>query len=98
MKNLIDYEKMGISRKIDISKYKDNTHYSVTVTDGFGQEHHLGYLNITINMSEIEAKAEEVWQNEVKREVDPLENAINEMVKKGKKFFDERGNYRDGLD
>jgi len=49
-------------------------------------------------MSEIEAKAEEVWQNEVKREVDPLENAINEMVKKGKKFFDERGNYRDGLD
>ena len=32
-----------MSRKIVISKYENNTHYTVHVYDSFGQEHHLGY-------------------------------------------------------
>ena len=63
--------------------------------DSFGQEHHLGYYSLPLG---IERKAEEIWSNEVKREIDPLSKAIHEMVETGKKFLDERGNHRDGLD
>ena len=67
-----------MSRKIQIQKYKDNTHYSVYVVDGYGTEHHLGYyksLSPEI-LGEIEADAEMLWNNEVKPEEDLLENAI----------------------
>ena len=89
-------------RKIKLSKYQGNTHYSVHVVDSFGQEHHLGYLNITLNMSEVEAKAEEIWQNEVKNEPSSMDLAISALIKldeqSGVRFTDDRGNHRDGLD
>ena len=89
-------------RKIKLSKYQGNTHYSVHVVDSFGQEHHLGYLNITLNMSEVEAKAEEIWQNEVKNEPSSMDLAISALIKldeqSGIRFTDDRGNHRDGLD
>ena len=65
-------------RKINISKYEGNTHYSIHVVDSFGQEHHLGYYNDLSPeiLSEIEADAEMLWQNEVKQEEDLLGKAI----------------------
>ena len=42
--------------------------------------------------------SEEIWSNEVKREISPMEKVIHSMVETGKKFLDERGNHRDGLD
>ena len=67
-----------MSRKIQIQKYKDNTHYSVYVVDGYGTEHHLGYYKVLSPeiLGEIEADAEMLWNNEVKPEEDLLENAI----------------------
>ena len=70
-----------MSRTIEISKYKDNTHYSVRVVDGFGQEHHLGLLGITLEMAEIDDKAHYIWNNEVKQEVSSMDKAIAECVK-----------------
>ena len=32
-----------MSRQIKITKYEGNTHYSVSVTDSYGQEFHVGY-------------------------------------------------------
>ena len=52
-----------MSRKIDITKYRGNTHYSVTVTDSYEQEHHIGYLDINLTMEDIYFKAEDIWQN-----------------------------------
>ena len=67
-----------MSRKIQIQKYKDNTHYSVYVVDGYGTEHHLGYYKVLSPeiLGEIEADAEMLWYNEVKPEEDLLESAI----------------------
>ncbi len=67
-----------MSRKIQIQKYKDNTHYSVYVVDGYGTEHHLGYYKVLSPeiLGEIEADAEMLWNNEVKPEEDLLESAI----------------------
>ena len=91
-----------MSRKITINKYQGNTHYSVTVTDSYDQEHHLGYLNITLNMSEVEAKAEEIWQNEVEKKPSSMDLAISALIKldeqSGVHFTDSKGNHRDGLD
>ena len=88
--------------KINITKYKGNTHYSVTITDSYDQEHHLGYLNITLNMSEVEAKAEEIWQNEVEKKPSSMDLAISALIKldeqSGVHFTDSKGNHRDGLD
>ena len=83
-----------MSRKINISKYEGNTHYSVHVIDSFGQEHHLGYLgDLTIdelkflnyptngltNKNIIE-QAQEIWSNESKKEVDLMNKAIKECI------------------
>ena len=67
-----------MSRKININKYRGNTHFSVTITDSYNQEHHLGYYNDLSPeiLSEIEADAEMLWQNEVKQEEDLLGKAI----------------------
>ena len=62
-------------RKINISKYKGNTHYSIHVVDSFGQEHHLGYFKSYI-IDDIERQAEEIWSNEVEQEEDLLGKAI----------------------
>ena len=91
-----------MSKRIHINKYKDNTHWSVEIEDSYGKRHHLGYYKTLLPeiMSEIEADAEMLWQNEVK----PDENAeihakaIKEMIDIGPKFYDNMGNSRDGLD
>ena len=74
-------------RQIKINKYENNTHYSVSVIDSYGKEHHLGYYNVLSPeiLGEIEADAEMLWQNEVKPEVDLLANAIKECIELDKK-------------
>ena len=75
-----------MSRKINITKYQGNTHYSIHVIDSFGQEHHLGYLGLThsINMEDIDKMAEEIWSNEVKPKEDLLGSAIAECIQSDK--------------
>jgi len=72
-------------RKIVIDKHEGNTHYSVSVFDSYGTEHHLGYKSQgelhKLGMSIIESRAEEIWQNEVKPKKDLLGDAIAECVK-----------------
>ena len=86
-----------MSRKIDITKYRGNTHYSVTITDSFNQEHHIGYLGINLTMEDIYFKSEEIWQNEVKRKVNPISEIIGKMHKLSVDSGLCQGN-RDGLD
>ena len=83
-----------MSRRIIIDKYEGNTHYNVHVIDSFGQEHHLGYYSLPPG---IERQAEEIWSNEVKREITPMERAIKECIDIDKKSGILKGN-RDGLD
>ena len=86
-----------MSRKIMIDKYQGNTHYSVHVIDSFGQEHHLGYLGMNLTMGDIDKLSEEIWSNEVKREIDPLSSAIHALHQHDVERGILRGN-RDGLD
>ena len=71
-----------MSRKIIIDKYRGNTHYNVHVIDSYGTEHHLGYYNElpTSVMYEIELKAEEIWENELKPIEDLMSKAIKDMI------------------
>jgi len=69
-----------MSRKIKIEKYEGNTHFSVTVVDKYNQEHHLGYFK-HIYTNQIEAEAQLIWANEVKREVNPMSEIIGKMHK-----------------
>ena len=71
-----------MSRKITISKYEGNTHYSIHVTDSYGTEHHLGYqseLNNSV-MLVIEAESRGIWKNEVKPKEDLMSKAIKECI------------------
>ena len=69
-------------RQIKINKYEGNTHYSVSVIDSYGTEHHLGYYGVgPLNTSSIQVQAEEIWANEVKPEVDLMAEAIKECIK-----------------
>ena len=72
-----------MSRKIVIDKYEKNTHYSVSVFDSYGTEHHLGYYT-WLNDEEIDRRAKIIWANEVKPKEDLLNNAISECVKMDK--------------
>ena len=76
-----------MSRRIIIDKYQGNTHYNVHVIDSFGQEHHLGYLGMDLTMEDVDKMSEEIWLNEVKREISPLSSAIHDLhqhdVKRG---------------
>ena len=83
-----------MSRRIIIDKYEGNTHYNVKVIDSLGQEHHLGYYSLPPG---IERKAEEIWSNEVKNEITPMERAIKECIEIDEKSGILKGN-RDGLD
>ena len=71
-----------MSKKIVIDKYQGNTHYTVHVYDSFWQEHHLGYYTHfdEEDMKELEQSAEEIWSNEVKREVSLLSKAIKNCI------------------
>ena len=71
-------------RQIKINKYEGNTHYSVSVIDSYGKEHHLGYYN-NLYASSIQAQAEEIWANEVKPKVDLMAEAIKECIEIDKK-------------
>ena len=66
-------------KKINIAKYKGNTHYTIHVVDSFGQEHHLGFFKSYI-IDDIERQAEEIWSNEVKQEEDLLSKAIQNCI------------------
>jgi len=68
-----------MSRKITISKYEGNTQWSVNVEDSYDQKHFLGYYK-ELDSKDIEAKAEEIWKNEVKPKEDLLGNAIKECI------------------
>tara|TARA_R100000995_G_scaffold79471_1_gene50542 strand:+ start:1953 stop:2204 length:252 start_codon:yes stop_codon:yes gene_type:complete len=83
-----------MSRRIIIDKYEGNTHYNVHVIDSFGQEHHLGYYLLP---PVVNKEAQEIWDNEVKREISPLSSAIHDLHQHDKKSGILRGN-RDGLD
>tara|TARA_R110002020_G_scaffold299197_1_gene514924 strand:+ start:467 stop:721 length:255 start_codon:yes stop_codon:yes gene_type:complete len=76
-----------MSRKITISKYEGNTHYSVHVVDSFGQEHHLGYYQEVDLMigNTIDEQAEEIWSNETKKEVSLMSKAIKNCIEIDKK-------------
>ena len=76
-----------MSRKIIIDKCRGNTHYSVHVVDSYKTEHHLGYYRDLPSeiLSEIEADAEMLWQNEVKPKEDLMANAIKECIELDKK-------------
>ena len=76
-----------MSRKIIIDKYEGNTHYSIHVIDSFGQEHHLGYYTHIdkFDNERIELRAQEIWENEVKREPSLMSKAIKECIEIDKK-------------
>ena len=74
-----------MSRKINISKYERNTHYSVSVTDKYGQEHHIGYYK-HLYTNKLQEKAEQIWSNEVKQEVSLLDKAIANCIELDKKL------------
>jgi hypothetical protein len=88
-----------MSRKINISKYKSNTHYSINITDSYGTEHHIGYSSKLDNdmLAEIEQQACDIWANEVKPKEDLLANAIANCIEIDKKSGILKGN-SDGLD
>tara|TARA_R110002012_G_scaffold256780_1_gene436973 strand:+ start:231 stop:488 length:258 start_codon:yes stop_codon:yes gene_type:complete len=70
-------------RKINISKYEGNTHYSVYVYDSFNQEHHIGYFkspNSDISLKVIHDEAEKIWSNEVKRVPSLMSKAIAQCI------------------
>ena len=68
-----------MSREIKVNKYEGNTHYTVVVIDSYGQEHHIGYYK-HIYTNKLEEKALEIWSNEVKRKITPMERAISWCV------------------
>ena len=71
-------------REIKITKHEGNTHFSVYVIDKYGTEHHVGYYK-HIYTNKIWEKAQLIWQNEVKPEVDLLANAIANCIEIDKK-------------
>ena len=71
-------------RQIKINKYEGNTHYSVSVIDSYGKEHHLGYYK-HIYTNKVEEKAQEIWSNEVKPVEDLLAKAIAQCIELDKK-------------
>ncbi len=86
-----------MSRQIKISKYQGNTVYSVSVTDSYNTEHHLGYWKHFDYIEDIEKRAEEIWSNEVKPKEDLLHKAILNCIELDKKSGILTGN-RDNLD
>ena len=80
-------------RDYSITKYKNNTHYTVNVTDSFGQEHG-SFFRTTEECSKY---AYEVWENEVKKPEDLLSKAIANCIELDKKSGILKEN-SDGLD
>ena len=80
-------------RDYNITKYKNNTHYTVNVTDSFGQEH-TGFFQTRQECGEY---VYEVWTNEVKQPEDLLSKAITNCIELDKRSGILKGN-SDGLD
>ena len=83
-------------RNYNITKYKGNTHYTVNVTDSFGQEH----TNFFRTEEECVLYVYQTWENEVDKrnpEMELLANAIWGCTKLDKKLGRLKGN-RDNLD
>ena len=74
----------NMSRKINITKYQGNTHYSVSVTDSYGQEHHIWYYKHVYTIK-VQETAEEIWSNETTPEVDINALAILNCIQIDKK-------------
>jgi len=70
-----------MAQKINISKYRNNSHYSVSVTDKFGTEHHLGYYSDYSKMHDIEDAAKFIWENAVEPKENLMGKAIAECIK-----------------
>ena len=68
-------------RNYNITKYKGNTHYTVNVTDSYGQEH----TSFFRTRQECGEYVYEVWTNEVKQEVDLMSLAILDCIEIDKK-------------
>ena len=64
-----------MSRKINISKYKGNTHYSIHVTDSYGTEHFLGYSSLD------EAVEKTQWALDNPMEREKIAKAGHELVR-----------------
>ena len=69
-------------RSYNITKYKNNTHFTVNVTDSYGQEH-VSFFRTTEECSQY---AYEVWENEVKKPEDLLSKAIANCIELDKKI------------
>jgi hypothetical protein len=77
-------------KKINITKYRGNTHYNIHVIDSFSQEHHLGFFKLSID--DIERQAEEIWSNETKNVYDDsLDKAIQNCIELDNKAGRENG-------
>ena len=68
-------------RKYNIVKYKNNTHYTVNVTDSYGQEH----TSFFVTKQECNKYVYKVWTNEVKKDEDLLSKAILNCIELDKK-------------
>ena len=80
-------------RDYSITKYKGNTHYTVNVTDSFGQEH----TNFFETAKECGKYIIDIWENEVKKPEDLLSKAIANCIELDKKSGILKEN-SDGLD
>ena len=63
-------------RNYNITKYKGNTHYTVNVTDSYGQEHTSFFETV----KECGKYIIDVWENEVEQEVCLLDRAIGNCI------------------
>ena len=80
-------------RDYNITKYKNNTHYTVNVTDSFGQEHTSFFETV----KECGKYIIDIWENEVKKPEDLLSKAITNCIEIDKRSGILKEN-SDGLD
>ena len=73
--------------------HPSNTHYSVRVTDSFGQEHGSFFKTV----KECSKYILDIWENEVEKPVNLLDNAIAECIEIDKRSGILKEN-SDGLD
>ena len=86
-----------MARKINISKYQSNTVYSVSVTDSYGNDHHLGYWKHFDFLEDIEKRAEEIWANEVDPEIDQYLDGLGKAILMCKEIDKSNDNLREIL-
>ena len=86
-----------MGRKINISKYQSNTVYSVSVTDSYGNDHHLGYWKHFDFLEDIEKRAEEIWANEVDPEIDQYLDGLGKAILMCKEIDKSNDNLREIL-